>query len=143
MFNKKIKVMSATISNPKEKLLLGAGLDVLHFESREWLDTINFWEDEVRFFDILLKEKVSTDESKQQYAKMLKDLDKIHADLFEYLEGTIIEHEKLLSRIEKGERGLSDADYRDKHRHIMAEMNIFKNSFKTFKKIVFEYVKSM
>lgn len=135
--------MNTIISNPKEKLLLGAGLDVLHFESREWLDTVDFWKDEVRFFDILLKEKVSTDESKQQYAKMLKKLDKIHNDLFEYLEDVIIEHEKLLSRIEKGEKGLSDDDYREKHRHLMAEMNIFMSDFKTFKKIVFEYVKTI
>ena len=33
------------ISNPKAKFLLGAGLDVLHQESREWLDTISFWKD--------------------------------------------------------------------------------------------------
>lgn len=57
--------MNTTISNPKEKLLLGAGLDVLHFESREWMDTIDFWKDEVRFFEDLLKKKESIDESKQ------------------------------------------------------------------------------
>jgi hypothetical protein len=42
--------MSTIISNPKSILLLSAGLDVLHFESKEWLDTLNFWKDEARFF---------------------------------------------------------------------------------------------
>ncbi len=38
--------MNATKINPKTELLLGAGLDVLHFESREWLDSIAFWKDD-------------------------------------------------------------------------------------------------
>lgn len=135
--------MNTTISNPKEKLLLGAGLDVLHFESREWMDTIDFWKDEVRFFEDLLKKKESIDESKQDYSKMLKNLDKIHVDLFEDLEDDIMEHERLLSKLEQGEKGLSDADYREKHRQLMARVNTFTNDFKTFKKIVFEYVKNL
>ncbi len=49
--------MKITISNPKVQFLLGAGLDVLHFESGEWLETIAFWKDEVKFFDNLLKKK--------------------------------------------------------------------------------------
>ncbi|WP_340155098.1 hypothetical protein [uncultured Winogradskyella sp.] len=43
--------MDTLISNPKAQYLLGAGLDVLHFESREWLDTVDFDKDEVRFFE--------------------------------------------------------------------------------------------
>lgn len=135
--------MNTTISNPKETLLLGAGLDVLHFESREWLDTIDFWKDEVRFFEDLLKKKESKDESKQDYSQMLKNLDKIHKDLFEDLEEDIMEHERLLSRLEKGEKGLSDAVYREKHSQLTTRMNTFTTDFKTFKKIVFEYAKNL
>ena len=43
--------MNTVTSNPKTEFSLGAGLDVLHFESREWLDTIDFWKDEIRFFN--------------------------------------------------------------------------------------------
>jgi len=135
--------MKTKILNPKAKLLLGAGLDVLHFESREWIKTIDFWKDEVRFFDHLLKKKVSTDKNKHEYSSMLENLDKIHSDLFKDLEDSIIQHEKLLSRIEKSEKGLSDADYRDQHHRIQTKMKTFTNEFKTFKKIVFEYVKNI
>ncbi len=34
--------MKTTTSNPKTDLLLGAGLNVLHQESREWQETIAF-----------------------------------------------------------------------------------------------------
>lgn len=133
--------MKTKTSNPKAKLLLGAGLDVLHFESQEWLDMIYFWKDEVRFFENLLKRIEHSSDSEQNYAQMLKSLDRIHVDLFEAIEDDILEHEKLLSRLEKGEKGLADADYREKHRFLTARMDTFGNDFKTFKKVVFEFVK--
>lgn len=135
--------MKTKTSNPKAKLLLGAGLDVLHFESQEWLDTIYFWKDEVRFFENLLKRQKSLSDSEQNYADMLKSLDKIHADLFEAIEDDILEHEKLLSRLVIGEQGLADADYREKHRILTARMDTFSSDFRSFKKVVFEFVKNL
>jgi hypothetical protein len=135
--------MKTTTANPKAQFLLGAGLDVLHFESREWLDTIAFWKDELKFFDLLLKKNEASKKSNPDYEKMLKNLDKIHVDLFEDLEDSIIEHEKLLSRIEQGEKGLSDAEYREKHHLILMRMNTFKLDFKVFKSIVFDYAKDL
>lgn len=133
--------MRAIIPNVKEKLLLGAGLDVLHFESQEWLDTLDLWKDEVRFFDIFLKKIEIWGDTKKNFSNMLKSLDKIHADLFKDMEDAILEHEHLLSRLVKGEKGLADADYRDKHRILTARMDTFTSDFKSFKKIVFDYLK--
>lgn len=136
--------MNKTILNPKKQFLLGAGLDVLHFESREWLDTIAFWKDEVKFFDHLLKRKETSNKNNNpEYKKMLINLEKIYTDLFEGFEDNIIEHEQLLSRIELAEKGLSDNDYREKHRKISSKITSFKVDFKIFKSIVFEYVKGL
>jgi hypothetical protein len=135
--------MKTLILNPKEQFLLGAGLDVLHFESREWLNTIAFWKDEVKFFGDLLKRKESSKKSNPDFEKMLNNLDKIHVDLFEDLEDSIREHEQLLSRIERKEKGLSDYDYREKHKRIKNRIAVFESDFKSFKKIVFDYVKPL
>ncbi|MGO3719878.1 MAG: hypothetical protein ACTJGD_11135 [Mesonia hippocampi] len=135
--------MKTAISNPKAALLLGAGLDILHFESREWMDTLEFWKDEVKFFEDLLKKKVSKDDNKKAYAEMLKNLDKIHKDLFNDFEDDIMAHERLLSRLEQGEKGLSDGDFREKHSHLLGRMETFKTDFQQFKKIVFGYVKTI
>ena len=129
--------------NPKAELLLGAGLNVLHFESKEWMDTIDFWKDEIRFFENLLKKKETSEKNNPQYEKMIQDLNKIHKDLFEDLGDTIIKHEQLLSQIELGEKGISDYNYRDKHREILLRMNTFTKDFKTFKRIVFDYAKGL
>lgn len=135
--------MNTQISNPKAQFLLGAGLDVLHFESIEWLDTIDFWKDEIRFFNDLLKKKESSKKNDLKYQNMLKNLDTIYTDLFEDLENSIVEHEQLLSRIELAEKGLSDADYREKHHKISLRMSTFTKDFKTFKSIVFDYEKDL
>lgn len=75
--------MKTIASNRKTELLLGAGLDVLHQESREWQETIAFWKDETRFFADLLQKK-ETEAS--DYGKMLQNLDKVQENLFDYLE---------------------------------------------------------
>ncbi|MEH6512702.1 hypothetical protein [Maribacter arcticus] len=130
--------MKTIISNPKVALLLGASLDVLHQESKEWLDTIAFWKDETKFFANLLNRKEA---KTSEYAKMLSNLDKIHENLFDYLEDDIVQHEKVLSRLYKGQKGLSDGDYREKHRSLGERMDLFTNNFREFKKMVFGYVK--
>lgn len=129
--------------NPKTKLLLGAGLDVLHFESQEWLEAIAFWKDEVRFFEDLLKKKETKNKDQQDYSRMLKALDKIHKDLFDDMEDTIMKHERLLSKIEDGVQGLSDAVYRDEHLKIKERMDTFTKDFRAFKNIVFDFAKNL
>ena len=127
-------------SNPKTEILLGAGLNVLHQESREWLDTIAFWKHETKFFaDLLNKKEIKESE----FGKMLKYLDKIHENLFDYLSDDIKEHEKLLARLEKGEKGIADGDYRDEHRRLSESMVLFENDFREFKKMVFGYAKKL
>lgn len=135
--------METATLNPKTQYLLGAGLDVLHFESREWFDTIDFWKDEIRFFDDLLKKKEGSDKNNPEYENMLKNLDNIQSDLFDDLKEGVVEHEQLLSKIELGEKGLSDNDYREKHHHLLSRMNRFEHDFNTFKKIVFDYAKGL
>lgn len=130
--------MNTMPSNPKRELLLGAGLGILHQESGEWLDTIAFWKDETKFFaHILDKRKINESE----YGKMLNYLDKIHENLFDYLSDDIKEHERLLARLVKGEKGIADGDYRDQHRRLNESMVLFENDFREFKKMVFGFVK--
>lgn len=129
--------------NPKAQYLLGAALDVLHYENTEWLHTIAFWKDEIRFFENLLKNKQATGENQTDYEKMLQNLDSIYKDLFEDLEESVVQHEKLLSEIEQGKKNVSDAHYREQHHDILLKINTFTTNFKIFKKIVFNYVKSL
>lgn len=130
--------MKTKTKDPKKELLLGAGLDVLHQESREWQETIAFWKDETKFFADRLAQKMAR---VSEYGKMLKNLDEIHKNLFDYLSDDIIDHEKFLSRLDKGEKGLSDGNYREQHSKLGERMELFAQDFKDFKRMVFGYAK--
>jgi hypothetical protein len=130
-------------SNAKTAFLLGAGLEVLHQESREWLDSVAFWKAETEFFGELLRKKEVRQDIKSEYGKMLLNLDRLHGHLFDYLADDIVSHEKVLSRLEKGEKGLADADYRAKHRNLKERIDLFTSDFKEFKKMVFGYAKKL
>ncbi|QJP34748.1 hypothetical protein F0365_10265 [Nonlabens sp. Ci31] len=60
---------------------------------------------------------------------MLKNLDTIHKDLFKDLEKSVVEHEKLLSRIDKGKNGVSDATSREQHHYILLKMETLTTNF--------------
>jgi hypothetical protein len=135
--------MKTKTSNPKIEFLLGAGLDVLHQESQEWLDTIAFWKDETRFFATLLQKSETKGEKNSELGKMLNNLEKIHADLFDYLADDIMRHERLLARLQQAEKGLADIDYRNQHRKLQNKMVFFESDFRDFKNLVFGTTKNL
>lgn len=135
--------MKTTNADPKTEVLLGTGLNDLHIESQEWLETIAFWKDEIRFFTNLLQEKETKEHAKSKLGGILKGLDKIHADLFDFMSEDIMRHETLLARLQKGERGLADIDYRNQHNKVKSTMAKFESEFRDFKKLVFDYAREL
>lgn len=138
-----MKNIKTTVSNPKEKLLLNVGLEDLHLESKEWLETITFWKDETIFFHNLLKKKEHPEHSVNFINFILEILDDIHAKLFNYLEDDIIAHEIILSKLELGEIRLADANYREKHYLLLKRMNLFQKDFHNYKKNVIDSLKDL
>lgn len=115
---------------------------MLHIESRERLDTIGFWEREVLFFNDLLNKKSDSKKAHPNKEKLLKSLNIIHENLFKNIEKSVLEHEKLLSRVLPGSSGLFNAIYREKHQKLYVRMLRFTDNFKSFKTLVFDYIKN-
>ena len=65
--------------------LLPRSLEGLHNESRMWLETIAFWKDETRFFASMLKKQNQDGPEGADYSEMLRNLDRLHEMLYEYL----------------------------------------------------------
>ena len=121
--------------------LLPQSLEGLHVQSQEWLDSVAFWKDETRFFGNLLKGRSEVAADRTGYSALLQNLDKLHELLYDYLEDEIQSHERLLSRIQKGESGLADSDYRDQHRKLAEKVRVFGADFREFKRMVFGYAR--
>jgi asparagine synthetase B (glutamine-hydrolysing) len=137
----KIKIMSTKNLTSTSDYLLPESLAGLHQESSEWLETVAFWKDETRFFATLLKGPGIASPNEKDQAEMLRNLDRLHEMLFEYLADEIREHEHLLSQIEKGAQGIADARYREAHRSLKEKMAKFTLDFRKFKSLVFSYAK--
>ena len=135
--------MKTTNATPKTDVLLGAGLNALHIESRGWLETIAFWKDEIRFFANLLQKKETKENRTSELGRILKSLDKIHMEIFDYMSEDILRHESLLARLQKGEKGLADIDYRNQHDKVKSTMAKFEGEFRDFKKLVFDYAREL
>lgn len=121
--------------------LLPRSLEDFHMQSREWLDTLAFWKDEVRFFQTLLKNQKKETADLSGKPKMLDTLETLHQHLYAFLTEEIMAHERLLGRALKGEEGISDADYRDAHRRLADKMQLFSKDFRAFKTMVFDYAR--
>ncbi|MDX1328423.1 MAG: hypothetical protein R3299_12025 [Arenibacter sp.] len=130
--------MTASDFKGMKNSIPGSGLDILHQESKEWLNIIDFWNDESRFFSDLLDKKEPMHPEKKE---MLKYLDKVHLSLFQYLKEDIIAHEKHLSNLLKGEKGITTGEYVEKHMDLREQLHLFTMDFKEFKKMVFNYAK--
>ncbi|RLD20108.1 MAG: hypothetical protein DRI69_06900 [Bacteroidetes bacterium] len=135
--------MNTAISDPRTTFLLGAGLDVLHQESREWLETTSFWEDEMKFIDKLLHRSEPLNQDLKAHKEMMESLHHLHDDFLNQLIEDVIEQEQLLARLERKEKGLADWDYRELHGRLHRRMDIMRKDFRLFKKVLFGYVKSL
>lgn len=130
--------MTSTDFNEMSDPIFSTGLDILHQESKEWLNIIAFWNDESKFFGALLVEK---GQKKSEKTQMLQYLDKVHKTLFDYLAKDIIAHEEHLSRLVKGEKGITAGEYVEKHTDLREQIHLFTLDFKEFKKMIFKYAK--
>lgn len=126
--------------NPKRELLLGAGFDVLHQESKEWLEIVAFWKFEAKFFADLLEKKEAPESN---FGQVLKTLDKIHKELFDYLTKAIVAHENYLSRLVELDDETEDNTYLEEHKKLSNSMALFTQDFKEFKMMVFGFVKKL
>jgi hypothetical protein len=122
--------------------LLPEKLEGLHAQSSQWLETIAFWKDETRFFSNVLRGRQAEGISAGSILPLLENLEHLHQLLYDYLSEEILSHERMLSRILKGDPGIADAQYRDAHRKLADRMYDFDNDFRLLKQSVFEQARS-
>ncbi|GIV34423.1 MAG: hypothetical protein KatS3mg031_1958 [Chitinophagales bacterium] len=126
-----------TLSSPKNEYLLEASIDVLHYESKEWLSELAYIKDELTFFMDLLKSKSFKLRKEQQRQHILENMDKLAQSITVELENEIRSHEKQLAEMLSNHDG-SDADFRNKHRQLKAKVERLINDIRTLKMLVFD-----
>ena len=127
----------------KSNYLLEAPLEILHEESLEWLEEVEFWKDETAFFYklIIQKSKERTPLLKTKQAKEAeRHLIYISAEKLDDLKIEVDAHEKFLSRIINSKK-LDEGLYRSRHKAIAKKFQDFEKEFCDMKKKIFQLVR--
>ena len=133
------------IMSPKFSFLLEAPLEVLHSESLEWLQEIEFWKDESAFFYVLIigRTKKNTPAFNTKNAKDVeRHLVYVSAEKLDDLIMEVKAHERLLAGLMDSLRP-DEQLYRSRHRRITAKIHAFENEFKEMKIKIFSLAKKI
>ena len=127
------------LTSPKRIFLLEAPLEILHAESLEWLEEVEFWKDEAAFFYALIMEKTKQNPSAFK-AKESKDVEKhlvyVSAEKIDDLKMEVQAHERFLARLMDNPK-LDEQLYRSRHQTIAEKIKRFEFEFKQMKQKVF------
>lgn len=127
------------IASPKNTFLLEAPLEVLHAESLEWLEEVEFWKDEAAFFYTLIIERTKQDPSAfgtREARDVEKHLIHVSVGKLEDMRVEVQAHERFLSRLMENPK-LDEHLYRSRHKLITEKIHAFHHVFKEMKRKIF------
>ncbi|HEY4798962.1 MAG TPA: hypothetical protein VII99_07795 [Bacteroidia bacterium] len=127
----------------KGDYLLEAPLEVLHEESIEWTEEINFWKDEVAFFySLFIKTPKNTPLLETKEAKNIEQhMIYIAAEKLDDLKLEVQSHERFLNRIINNTK-IDEQLYRSRHNAIKVKFLDFRIEYKNMKKKIFDLIKN-
>ncbi len=128
-----------TLISPKSEYLLEAGLDVLHFESKEWVSELKFLKSELDFFLMLLNSKIFKLDEEPKRQHIYENMNKLCTIVLTEVEQEVKAHEKNLAELLRAKSG-TDAPYRAQHKQLKAKVNQLDNDVRTLKMLVFRFV---
>ncbi len=134
--------MEQLLAPAKINYLLEAPLEILHEESMEWLEEIEFWKDEVAFFYKLIIRKA--DKKPRPKTKTMLGIESkliyLSSEKLDDLKLEIQIHERFLARMMKSVKQ-DEGAYRAKHKIIAKKVQDFEMEMKEIKSKVFALVK--
>ncbi len=130
---------------PTSEYLLDIGLEEIHIQSREWLNKVLFWKDEVDFFY-----KVVEDKKKQLISipvqnniwHIEKDMALHFGNKLSELQNSVRDHENYLKTLIIN-NGNDEESYRDVHKNIAIKLLNFEMHFLIIKKNIHEMIEQV
>ncbi|HEY8401513.1 MAG TPA: hypothetical protein VIK89_09640 [Cytophagaceae bacterium] len=129
------------LTSPKTTYLLQAGVEVLHYETREWQRNIEFWQDEMLFLNRV------ADQFSGKITRGVHNIKNFREKLFHYR--TVVlpqlfrecgEHEKLLAKYIETENTSDKEAYRQKHLELSRNIQSTEEELRRLKKDLYLYL---
>ena len=129
------------ITNPNSEYLLHARLETLHAQSREWLNEIDFWIEEMAFFyNLIHMREPHIFFPTAGLADLERKLITLTSDHLSKLKIEIENHERVLARMVKNISLDEEHEYRERHRNLLTAITELEVGIREFKKTVFSFV---
>ncbi|MDB5273236.1 MAG: nox 1 [Chitinophagaceae bacterium] len=132
------------LTSHTEHYSLENSLETLHQKSREWLEEIAFWQDEIdTFYMIAIKIKMDhiTTNIKDEVEKTERNLvRKITGNELYELKKAVTDHEHVLSEIIQKNQS-DEQPYRDQHRNIRRRFEQYEKELRTIKQEIIHLLK--
>ncbi len=129
------------ITNPKSEYLQDASLETLHAQSREWLNEIDFWIEEMAFFyNLIHMREPHIFFPTAGLADLERELITLTSDHLSKLKIEVENHERVLARMVKNISLEEEREYRERHLNLLMKMNDLEVGIREFKRTVFSFV---
>ena len=130
------------LESPTETYLLDRSVEVLHRESMEWLEEIEFMKDEAAFFYGLIVRRLKTPYDPLN-AEELKSIENhlifVSTNMLAMLHDSVVKHEQFLSRMTESVKQ-DEQSYRSRHNTLAKKFSSFEKEFKELKRKIFSVV---
>lgn len=125
------------------KLLLEASQEELHHQTKEWIDDVEFYSEELNFLNGLIIKKIDTRTTIDlDHKEIYRNIDALLFKLSDDLLAKLYSHEKLLAKIILTESPQDNRTYRLDHIAFSKKMKTLALGIKEFKKALFTYLKN-
>jgi hypothetical protein len=129
------------LTSAKAEYLLQASLEVLHEQSLEWLNEMNFVKEEMTFLNRLLNRDAGHQFPTEECAALEKELTIFNSDIVDVLYRKIQEHERWLTDIIRTDTLDRQYFYREVHRELMHEISECMEKYFFIKRRIFSFAK--
>lgn len=127
--------------NIKTQYLLEASLETLHFETKEWIEEIRFWYDELRILIELVDRKIAHNNLEDQMHKdLLLNVTSMVNRLNDQNLKDVLDHERYLASLFLLKDKVNDGAYRERHKKIAQDMIKLKINVRSLRKQVLDFL---
>ncbi|WP_431160750.1 hypothetical protein [Flagellimonas beolgyonensis] len=127
--------------NIKNHYLLNASLETLHFETKEWIEEVRFWLDEIEILHTLVDRKMAQNKLEDQIHRDLQlNLRSLLDRLSDQTINELLEHERYLSGLISIKEVANQEAYRQNHGRISLEMVRLRRDVRALKIKVLQFL---
>jgi hypothetical protein len=128
--------------NENEQKHLKKHLEVLCFQTDKWIEDVEFYEEELDFFNNLISNRINnTTITDLNHKEIYRNIDSLLYELSEDILIQIKRHRRRLAQLISGQYIKADLEENKRHNSLFEKMNTIDHGIKIFKKTLFKYLK--